>query len=182
MSTPPPDPQFFVTFRMIFLLTKQKGKFDLPQRATNAHLRGTFCPTPLPQRLVQSTQKRHHFFYTCTTCTKHAILTECSLLRAHFPRYRCGHALRVMMRTDAMFGGFTSRANRDSPLQRQTHKVRGRFVLRVHSSDRHELTVGEIRGQVPTGLRYIDRVSSYDKFAQNSHRFASYCFSISCGT
>ena len=82
---------------MIFLLTKRKGKFDLPQRATNTHLRGTFRRTSLPQRLVQSTQKRHRFFYTCTTCTKHAILTECSLLRAHFSRNKRGHAKRVMM-------------------------------------------------------------------------------------
>ena len=116
MSTPPPDPHFFVTFRMIFLLTKQKGKFDLLPRATNTHLRGTFRPTSLPQRLVQSTQKQHRFFYTCTTCTKHAILTECSLLRAHFSRNERGHALRVCLPPGGRYRTCSGEGERAPPL------------------------------------------------------------------
>ncbi len=71
---------------MIFLLTKSKGKFNLPKTVGISKFDGGIRPTLLSQNLVQSTQKRLHFFYTCTTCTKHAFLTECSFLRTRFSR------------------------------------------------------------------------------------------------
>ena len=57
---------------------------------------------------------------------------------------------RCRTRRGIMTRNACPRANRDSPLQRQMRKVRSRFVLRVHSADRHELAIGEIRRQVPT--------------------------------
>ena len=77
----------FVTFRIIFPRRFSKGNFNLLFCATEPLLffrKNALSPSP---KLVRSAQKRTRFFYICTTCTKHAILTNYSLFRSVFPSY-----------------------------------------------------------------------------------------------
>ena len=70
----------FVTFCERFLLTKLGGKFDLPISAARTKIGSPSGGRTKRRFLVQSTQNQARIFYTSSTCTKHVIFTNSSLL------------------------------------------------------------------------------------------------------